>query len=83
MTQSPTLQQLLAVSALLGEAEAIAEDGLISEVREMKLREVIARTIVAFDLPMRAERIEQDNTSEPDWLADNEIVLQEMGRANV
>lgn len=83
MTQSPTLQQLLAVSALLGHAEAIAEAGLIGEANELKLRDVIVRTMIAFDIPMRAERIEQDNTSEPDWHAANEIVSQEMGRANV
>lgn len=53
------LDQRLAVASLVGECEAIAASGALTEPAEMSLRLLIARTLVAFEMPSKAERAEQ------------------------
>ncbi len=63
------LQQILAVSILIGQCEAIAESGLLGEVCERDLRWTVAKTLAAFNMPTRAERA-NDNISSPDSTLD-------------
>ena len=63
------LQQLLAVSVLIGQCEAIAESGLLGEVCERDLRWTVAKTLAAFNMPTRAERA-NDNLTSPDAALD-------------
>lgn len=50
------LDQRLAVASLVGECESIAASGALTEPAEMSLRLLIARTLVAFEMPSKAER---------------------------
>lgn len=59
------LQQLLAISVLIGQCEIIAESGLLTEAHERELRWSIAKTLTAFNMPTRSER--QDNTSTSEY----------------
>ena len=49
-------RQRLAVSALLGQCEAIAGSGALTEPAEQSLRVLIAHTLNAFQMPSKAER---------------------------
>ena len=49
------LAQMAAIAKLVGYSEAIAEAGLIGDEMECKLRAVIAETLVAFNMPSKAE----------------------------
>lgn len=52
--------QRLVVASLVGECEAIAASGLLTEPAEMSLRLLIAKTLSAFDMPTKAERESAD-----------------------
>lgn len=71
------LQQLLAISVLLGQCEAIAESGDLGEKCESELRWSIAKTLTAFNMPTRSER--QDNTSTSEYDAQLDQVHVEIG----
>lgn len=71
------LQQLLAVSVLVGCCEELAASGLLREDHERELRWSIAKTLTAFNMPTRSER--QDNTSEQAFDAKLGLVREEMG----
>lgn len=49
--------ELFAVSALVGECEAIAESGRLTEPAEESLRLLIAQTLSAFHMPAKADRL--------------------------
>jgi hypothetical protein len=49
------LHQLLAVSALVGECEALAASGDLPPPAEQSLRFLIAHTLAAFEMPSKAE----------------------------
>jgi hypothetical protein len=48
--------QRLIVASLVGECEAIAASGRLTEPAEQSLRLLIAKTLSAFDMPSKAER---------------------------
>lgn len=50
-----TARELLAVTKLVGYAEGIASSGCLSDIGETQLRALIAETLVAFDMPSKAE----------------------------
>lgn len=49
------LVQLLAVSALIGDCEAIAGSGALTEPAEQSLRILIAQVLSAFHMPAKAD----------------------------
>jgi len=51
-----TTLQLFAVSALVGECEAIAESGHLTEPAERSLRLLIAATLSAYQMPPKCQR---------------------------
>jgi hypothetical protein len=53
---NPYLDRRLAVSALIGDCEAIAASGVLTEPAEQSLRLLIAKTLAAFDMPSKSER---------------------------
>jgi hypothetical protein len=53
---APSLDQRYTVAALVGECEAIASSGHLSEPAEQSLRLLIAQTLVAFDMPAKIDR---------------------------
>lgn len=53
---NPRIDQRHAVAALIGQCEAIAASGALTEPAEQSLRLLIARTLVAFEMPSKAER---------------------------
>lgn len=71
------LQQLLAVSVLIGFCEELAASGLLREEHERELRWSIAKTLTAFNMPTRTER--QGNTSTSEYDAQLDQVRVEIG----
>ena len=53
---NPRIDQRHAVAALVGECEGLAASGALTEPAEQSLRLLIARTLVAFDMPSKADR---------------------------
>jgi hypothetical protein len=52
----PSYDQRAAVAGLIGYSEAILESGLLGEIMESQFRHVIARALVAFNMPSKTER---------------------------
>lgn len=52
--------QRFAVSALVGDCEAIAASGLLPEPAEQSLRLLIAQTLSAFEMPAKADRAREN-----------------------
>lgn len=55
--RNPRLDQRHAVAALIGHCEAIAASGDLTEPAEQSLRLLIQKTLSAFDMPSKAERV--------------------------
>jgi hypothetical protein len=53
---APSLDQRAAVAKLVGYAEAVAGSGLLGDLMEVKLRERIAETLIAFNMRSLAEQ---------------------------
>lgn len=49
------IDQRLAVAALVGQCESLVGAGVLTEPAEKSLRVLIAQTLVAFDMPSKAE----------------------------
>lgn len=52
----PADSQRLAVASLIGECEAIAASGELSESHEMSLRMLVANALTALGMPSKRER---------------------------
>jgi hypothetical protein len=52
----PSFDQRAAVAKLVGYCEGIAGSGKVGEHVEGRLRELIAETLTAFDMPSKVER---------------------------
>ena len=52
----PEDRRRLAVASLIGECEAIAESGHLTEPAEKSLRVVVAQALAAFNMPSKEER---------------------------
>lgn len=52
-----------AVAALVGECEAIAASGVLTEPAERSLRVLIAHTLAAFEMPSKTERVVAERVS--------------------
>jgi len=50
------LNQQLALAKLIGYAEAISTAGLLGEPTELRLREIVAEALAAFNLPSKVDR---------------------------
>lgn len=53
---NPRIDQRHAVASLIGQCEAIAASGALTEPAEQSLRLLIARTLTAFEMPSKTER---------------------------
>lgn len=72
-----TLQQLLAVSALVVKCEKLCGSGVLPEADEQTLRFLIAKVCKAFEIPSVAERPANNNA---DMDAQISAVVLEMAR---
>ena len=85
---SATTLQRLHVASLIGECEAIAASGRLTEPSEKSLRLLIASTLAAFGMPSLPERAANNNRApdadlhsifDPDYAELLEIMRQQMG----
>ena len=60
------IDQRYAIAALVGCCEGICQVGVLSELTEIQLRRLVIETLIAFEMPTKAERAHDLLKHEPD-----------------